>query len=96
MNVLTHLQEWYESQCNDDWEHQFGVEIDTLDNPGWNVTIDLDDTNLAGKPFKEIKDIEPERDWIHCWVDGAKFRGIGGPRKLEEILRIFVDWANSV
>jgi hypothetical protein len=96
MSVLADLQHWYEAQCNDDWEHQFGVTIDTLDNPGWAVTIDLDDTNLAGVAFQEVKDIEHERDWISCWVEGDKFKGAGGPLKLEEILRIFLNWASSV
>jgi len=56
MNVLAELQRWYESQCNEDWEHQYGVKIDTLDNPGWSVIIDLDDTDLEGKPFQTVED----------------------------------------
>ena len=35
------LSDWYESNCNDDWEHGYGVKIETLDNPGWLVQIDL-------------------------------------------------------
>lgn len=95
MNVLAELHLWYESQCNEDWEHQCGVSIETLDNPGWSVTIDLEDTELEGKPFQTIEDLEPEREWIRCWVEKLKFKGVGGPRKLEEILRIFLEWANA-
>lgn len=95
MNVLSELQLWYESQCNEDWEHQYGVSIETLDNPGWTVTIDLEDTELDGKPFHTVEDLEPEREWIRCWVEESKFKGVGGPRKLEEILRIFLEWSNS-
>ena len=36
---LEALQHWYESQCDGDWEHEFGVKIGTLDNPGWMVDI---------------------------------------------------------
>ncbi len=92
MNVLPELQRWYESQCNEDWEHQYGVKIDTLDNPGWSVIIDLDDTDLEGKPFQTVEDLEPERDWIKCWVEDTKFNGVGGPLKLEEILQTFLKW----
>lgn len=95
MNVLAELHLWYESQCNEDWEHQYGVSIETLDNPGWTVTIDLEDTDLEGKPFQTVEDLEPEREWIKCWVEELKFKGVGGPRKLEEILRIFLEWSNS-
>ncbi|GHB54781.1 hypothetical protein GCM10010331_48120 [Streptomyces xanthochromogenes] len=34
-NVLDRLQSWYSAQCNGDWEHEWGIKIDTLDNPGW-------------------------------------------------------------
>jgi hypothetical protein len=32
-------------------------------------------------------------NWITCKVDNGKFVAYGGPQKLEEILRIFLDWA---
>ena len=93
MSILSDLQKWYESQCNEDWEHFFGVSIGTLDNPGWTVTIDLDGTDLAEKPFSTIENLSSVQDWIKCWVENAKFNGAGGPQKLEEILTIFLDWA---
>ncbi|MET9563851.1 Imm53 family immunity protein [Streptomyces tauricus] len=33
------MQNWYAQQCDGDWEHEWGVEIAMLDNPGWNVSI---------------------------------------------------------
>ena len=35
------LERWYQAQCDGDWEHHSGVTIETLDNPGWLVKIDL-------------------------------------------------------
>ena len=55
MNALQRLQDWYSAQCNGDWEHQQGVRIESLDNPGWALDIDLADTTLADKPFTEVK-----------------------------------------
>lgn len=48
-SALGFLQRWYESQCDTEWEHEFGVKIDTLDNPGWLVTVDLVDTDVEGR-----------------------------------------------
>jgi len=31
---LTWLMNWYVAQCDGDWEHRFGFEIGTLENPG--------------------------------------------------------------
>ena len=83
VNQLAELQKWYSAQCNDDWEHGYGVQIDTLDNPGWTVTIDLAGTGLELKPFIEVHALDPDTTWIRCWVTEAKFRGVGGPYMLE-------------
>ena len=37
MGPLEALAAWYSGNCNGTWEHQYGVEISTLDNPGWQV-----------------------------------------------------------
>lgn len=92
MNTLQDLQLWYRSHCNGDWEHGCGVKIDTLDNPGWSVTIDLTATELVDRPFIEVQRLEHEMDWIHCRVQDGKFEGHGGPFMLEEILRVFLAW----
>jgi hypothetical protein len=95
MRLLTQLQEWYESQCNDDWEHHFGVSIDTLDNPGWTVSIDLNHTDLEHRAFQAIESHRSDQDWIKCWVENNKFNGVGGPKQLEEILSTFLRWATQ-
>ena len=95
MSVLREIQEWYSSNCDGEWEHMFGLSIETLDNPGWSVTIDLQGTNLAGKEFQEIKKHHTEESWIECRVDDGKFRSFGDASRLEEIFSIFVDWAKS-
>jgi hypothetical protein len=95
MSVLKDLQDWYRSQCGRNWEDEYGIEIGTLDNPGWEVAIDLTDTGLESKAFQEIKRLEDEEDWIHCRVEDKKFLGFSGPQKLEEILSIFLDWAKE-
>jgi hypothetical protein len=47
MDIIARLQNWYAAQCDGNWEHAWGIKIDTLDNPGWTVTIYLHDTPLC-------------------------------------------------
>ncbi len=92
---LQELQSWYESQCDGDWEHTYGMEIGTLDNPGWGVEIDLAETELEGRAFVKVSVMEPEREWLTCEVAGRQFRGMGGSPMLGRILRTFLDWARE-
>lgn len=92
MDTLNNLQEWYSSQCNGDWEHQYGVFIENLDNPGWMVTIDLADTELENEYFETIQMERTATDWIICRVEEQKFKGDGGSFNLGEILEIFLAW----
>jgi hypothetical protein len=68
------LQSWYSAQCNGDWEHSFGIDIGTLDNPGWHVDIELSGTNLANKGFTLIDQKIGDNDWMRCWVEKLKFK----------------------
>jgi len=93
---LQQLQEWYLANCNGDWEHTYGVTIETLDNPGWALTVDLEDTRLMDAPFEKVHiQRDDEDDWIICRKDGFKFRCDGGPHNLEEIVNVFLNWARS-
>jgi Immunity protein 53 len=95
LNELQRLQKWYVSQCNGDWEHQYGVAIGTLDNPGWWLRIELADTNLDTAVFPEISIERSKADWVHCKIENFVFHGHGGMENLGELLSIFLDWAES-
>jgi len=72
--LIEDLQTWYEAQCDGDWEHDYGVSITTLDNPGWGVKINLYGTILENKVFEEIV-LEDGQGWIDCRVIDNQFRG---------------------
>lgn len=55
MSNLNRLQAWYEAQCNGTWEHHSGISIQSCDNPGWWVKIQLTGTPLSEKPFCPIE-----------------------------------------
>jgi hypothetical protein len=93
--MLEELQHWYQSQCNGEWEHSYGVSIDTLDNPGWKLKIDLKETGLQEKPFPRIDDSDHESSWICCWVEGETFHATCGPQMLSTAIRYFMSWARA-
>lgn len=63
------LIEWYDSQCDGDWEHENGIQINTLDNPGWVLKVGLNETELQNKTFKKIKIDRSDTDWLCCFVE---------------------------
>lgn len=101
MDVLEKLQAWFAGQCDGEWEHAFGVSIQTTDNPGWWVKVELRGTALEDVAFTPVKrgmrtDEDPEPPWMNCYVDEAGvFNGAGDPSTLREILEIFMEWAHS-
>ncbi|MCY9670815.1 immunity 53 family protein [Paenibacillus alginolyticus] len=93
MSLLKWLEDWFNQNCDGDWEHCEGIRIATLDNPGWFIQISLIDTDIEGKYFKPLKIERSDFDWIHCNVEDGIFKGFGGVRNLEEILDVFRVWA---
>ncbi|QUM84894.1 MULTISPECIES: immunity 53 family protein [unclassified Moritella] len=101
MSKMIELQNWYLSQCNEDWEHCYGIKIETLDNPGWSVSIELSDTYLEDIKYPEFcygmgVDADTSgNEWLDSKVESNTFKGYGGPHKLEEIITVFLAWAKS-
>jgi hypothetical protein len=101
MDLITELQEWYHSQCDGDWEHTYGIMIGNIDNPGWEVKIDLRETELENVDFPEVSYGVGDQakssgdDWMICRRVECQFDGCGGPHKLNEILEVFLKWARE-
>jgi len=93
LSVIQQLEAWYAARCNGEWEHAHGVRIDTLDNPGWSVIIDLVGTSLGEVPFPEINELDSETEWMSCAVREQRFEGRGGPAMLHRILSVFLEWS---
>lgn len=66
-NYLFRLQEWYLNECNGVWEKRFKIKIDTIDNPGWSLLVDLNGTQLEKEKFKKVRIDITEDNWVHCW-----------------------------
>ncbi|GAB2811337.1 immunity 53 family protein [Lentzea nigeriaca] len=87
VSAFEFFQRWYAERCNGDWEHEFGVEIKTLDNPGWHVVADLVDTDLEGRTFEKSEDEDGR--WIRATSDGERFESFCDLRSLDEALSLF-------
>jgi hypothetical protein len=95
MSILEQIQNWYARNCNGDWEHGYGVKIETIDNPGWSVFINLEGTELEGIEIETIDVENSDSDWIYCKVEKNVFNGAGGLNNLEELLKIFLEWSRK-
>jgi hypothetical protein len=94
-DVIERFQEWYEFECNGDWEHQYGVRVQTLDNPGWAVDIDLTGTAIENRFFAPLRIDRSKADWVRCKVEDGVFKGRGGATNLRELVTLFLQFAEA-
>jgi Immunity protein 53 len=87
--MIEWLEKWYADHCNDSWEHDYGIVIETIDNPGWSVSIDTTDTILDGLEIPYSIHERSENDWIGYSVLNNVFKGVGDAAKLNAIIKIF-------
>lgn len=87
-NIINWLEAWAEAQLDGDWEHEHGVQIAMLDNPGWSLTIDLInyESSLIDIPY-----ILEKRDtqWMGCKISNSYLSIFSDIRNLSTILVLF-------
>ena len=69
LDVLSRIESWFSDRCDGDWEHGFGIKIETLDNPGWMIRVALEGTRMEGVELKRVSR-ESQGSWVHHWADG--------------------------
>ncbi|MDB4944820.1 MAG: uncharacterized protein JWP97_4354 [Labilithrix sp.] len=89
------LMDWYRSRCDGDWEHAFGVRIDTIDNPGWTLEVNLEGTARADAHVAFRKVARTEHDWLHVKVENGVYDAAGGPSNLAEMILQFSEFIES-
>lgn len=94
-DALTWLQAWYATRCDGDWEHGYGVRIETLDNPGWHVRVDVAGTALERAALEPWEVHRGEHDWVVVRRNGEAFDAACGPLNLGEALHAFRLWAEN-
>lgn len=95
MDNLQWLSCWYQVFCDREREHLYGIDIETIDNPGWSIKIALNDTTLSHKCFAPIEREWETGHWLTCYVHNDCFIGFCGLQDLNELLSIFRKWADQ-
>jgi hypothetical protein len=92
---LEWLEDWYQRQCNGNWEHSQGMRLRSLDDPGWHLTINLTGTSAENAAPQKISLDTPTGDWITCSISAERFDGSGDTRRLEQIIGVFRKWVET-
>ena len=88
-DLFSWIEKWYANNCNGDWEHSYGITIETLDNPGWEIKIDLKNTSLENENIDYILTENSEEDWYGIKVENSQFIATGDPYKLSFLIEKF-------
>jgi len=89
VNIIQWIENWYLTHCDGAWEHTEGIRIETLDNPGWHVKINLNGTELQEIEYDSGLIENNEHDWFYINVKDEIFDAHGDPNKLYFILSKF-------
>ena len=93
LESISKINAWYASNCDGDWEHQYGISIQTLDNPGWLVEIDLFNTVKENKKFDAQKFNEVgNTEWFDIKVVDKKLVGACSVSQFSTLLHICAKW----
>jgi len=99
VTALARLQRWYKSNCDGEWEHAHGIRIQTLDNPGWLIDIEVVGTPMEAVAFERVEagdpEIAPDMPWHECWRDAQAWHAGCSTDGLEEVLTLFAEWAEA-
>lgn len=92
-NMTAWLAEWYISHCDGNWEHGYGIKIETLDNPGWSLIVDIAYLPISAlEPIPWVLVEYNENDWYGFKVENGKFDAAGDPTKLAFLISKFKEF----
>ncbi|MFD5266883.1 Imm53 family immunity protein [Streptomyces sp. NPDC058335] len=60
------------------------------------MDIDLEETSLAGRPYSRTVVRRSASDWAMTRVSDGVFQASCGPLNLDEVLRLFREWATPL
>ncbi len=89
--ILKWLSDWYRTNCDGNWEHNYGISIETIDNPGWSITIDIEETIFKINPVPWVLVENSVDDWYGYKCMNGKFEASGDPSKMVFLISLFKD-----
>lgn len=72
--------------CDGDWEHQGGITIQTVDNPGWVITLHLEDIIIEPDYAKKLSENQDEYVEINYFSEENAYRIFCEPLNLTRAL----------
>ena len=96
MEILEWIQSWFKDNCDGDWEHGHGIQITSLDNPGWDVEIDISKTSIANINVKWILNERSPQDWYGVKIENQRFNAAGDSSKLTFLLGLFKEMIEKI
>ena len=93
-NTIKWLESWFLGQCDGEWKHGMGITIEGLDNPGWDVKIDLKGTSLRDVNSDSGLIEKSNSDWYVITIKDGMFNAYGDPTKLDFLLQHFKELVN--
>lgn len=90
--LFINFLQWYKDLCDAGLDCKRRIMISTLENPGWDLCVDLHGTKLETKEQILISVDRTEEDWFRCFTKEGYFNGPGGLSNLFEILDIFTQF----
>jgi len=94
--ALQSLAVWFVEHCDGDWEHDRGITIESLDNPGWAVDVGIGGTELEGHWVDWTQSDRNDDDWLHWRSTGTMFEARCSANNLERAIESFLAFAQAV
>ncbi len=91
---LEWLEDWYQRQCDGDWEHRQGIRLESQGR-GWRLTISLEGTSAQNIAPNRLNFGTNGAEWIDCSISEDRFEGAGDPHRLEQIIGVFRKWVEE-
>jgi hypothetical protein len=96
MEILDWIQHWFKTNCDGEWEKNEIIQITTLDNPGWEVEIDISKTSIANLEVKWILNENSKHDWYGVKIENQRFIAAGDAAKLTFLLDLFKQMIDKI
>lgn len=96
MDILDWIQDWFKENCDGDWEHGEVIQITAIDNPGWEVEIDISNTSIASMELDWILNETSKQDWYGVKIADQKFTAAGDIGKLKFLLGLFKEMIDKI
>ncbi|HVN47985.1 MAG TPA: Imm53 family immunity protein [Bacteroidota bacterium] len=88
--VLSWLESWLQCQNQNERRSPCEVEIETVGELGWHITIHVADTPYESINIPAVSAENTDSDWYYYRMYDSRYEASGDPSKLEFLLQQFI------